>query len=198
MMVTVELVRRDIAGARTVKAVPSGPRIQHEPVVLPEGASGINTCVGHQDDGWHAPPPVSLSDGTRLQLFKDGEALLAAYKAIEAAERIIFLEVYIFAGDDTGQAFADLLCAKARQGVRVYVIYDSLGCAGTSSRPMFRRMRRAGVRLQQFHPMLPWECNFGWRPFNRDHRKLLVIDRRIAGIGGLNIGAEYAGSWVVR
>lgn len=46
--------------------------------------------------------------------------------------------------------------------------------------------------------MRPWECRCSWRPFNRDHRKLLVIDNDIAGMGGLNVGAEYAGSWVIR
>ena len=55
---------------------------------------------------------------------------------------------------------------------------------------MFEQMQRAGVRLAEFHPIRPWDCTFGWRPFNRDHRKLLVIDDDIAGIGGLNVGAR--------
>ena len=142
------------------------------------------------------PPPVFLSDGTQLQLHKDGEALHAAYQAIQAARELICLEVYIFASDATGRAFAELLCRKARQGVRTHVIYDSFGSLH-ADRQMFRQMRQSGVRLVEFHPLAPWECRFNWRPFNRDHRKLLVIDGVVAGIGGLNIGAEYAGSWVV-
>jgi cardiolipin synthase len=59
-------------------------------------------------------------------------------------------------------------------------------------------MAAAGVRLAAFHPVVPWECKFSWRPWNRDHRKLLVIDNDLGGTGGLNIGANYAGSWVVR
>src|SRR5436309_7932652 len=58
-------------------------------------------------------------------------------------------------------------------------------------------MQRAGVRVEEFHPIRPWEGRFSWRPANRDHRKLLVIDDEIAWLGGLNIGAEYAGSWVM-
>jgi cardiolipin synthase len=139
---------------------------------------------------------VTLSDGTQLQLYKDGEGLRAAYDAIQSARELICLEVYIFASDPTGRAFADLLCAKAREGLRVYVIYDSFGSMG-ADRDMFRRMRAAGVRVQAFHPILPWETRYSWRPVNRDHRKVLVIDGRIAGIGGLNVGDEYAGSWVV-
>lgn len=157
---------------------------------------GLNTHPGSEDDGWAMPPPVRLSDGTQIQLYKDGEGLQAAYNAIKAARELICLEVYIFSSDETGRAFADLLCARAREGLRVYVIYDSFGSM-YSDRGMFRQMRRAGVRLQEFHPMLPWETRFSWRPVNRDHRKVLVIDGKAAGIGGLNIGAEYAGSWVV-
>ena len=157
---------------------------------------GINARPGSEDDGWVVPPPVELSDGTRLQLYKDGEALRAAFEAIKSARELICLEVYIFSSDSTGQAFANLLCEKARQGVRVYVIYDSFG-SFTFDRSMFRRMRQAGIRLQEFHPVLPWETRYSWRLVNRDHRKILVIDGQIAGIGGLNVGNEYAGGWVV-
>src|SRR5437588_1929938 len=157
---------------------------------------GVNVQPGSADDGWLSPPPVTLSDGSEVQLFKDGEGLAAAYRAIQSAQRYIALEVYIFARDETGRTFADLLSQKARQGVRVYVIYDSFGSIN-SDRAMFKRMRQSGVRVQAFHPIRPWECLFSWRPFNRDHRKLLVIDDHIAGLGGLNIGNEYAGPWIV-
>jgi len=114
------------------------------------GASpGVNIAPGSDDDGWVVPPPVQLSDGTTIQLFKDGEALHAAYEAIRRAKRRICLEVYIFASDDTGHAFADLLAAKARQGVRVFLIYDSFGSIDTD-RNLFLNMRRAGVDIRAF------------------------------------------------
>ena len=159
-------------------------------------SSGVNIAPGSDDDGWVVPKPVKLHDGTRIQLYKDGEALHAAYEAIRQARHQICLEVYIFASDSTGRAFADLLCAKAMEGVRVYVIYDSAGSL-QADRDMFEKMRRAGVCLEEFHPVWPWRCQYSWRPFNRDHRKLLVIDQHVGGMGGLNIGREYAGSWVV-
>src|ERR1700761_2393190 len=90
-------------------------------------SSGINVGPGSDDDGWIVPPPITLQDGTRVQLFKDGEALHAAFDAIKHAKRRICLEAYIFADDSTGRAFADLLTQKAKEGVRVYVIYDSFG-----------------------------------------------------------------------
>jgi len=162
----------------------------------PVEAVGINLRPGPEDDGWLTPPAVELADGTRLQLYKDGEALRAAYDAIKNARRLICLEVYIFSSDETGRAFADLLCEKARQGVAVYVIYDDFGSIGADPQ-MFKRMRQSGVHLALFHPLRPWKCQFSWRPINRDHRKLVVIDDQIAGLGGLNIGNEYAGSWIV-
>src|SRR6476620_10563869 len=100
-------------------------------------SSGVNISPGSDDDGWVVPPPVMLSDGTRVQLHKAGEALHAAYQAIERARHRVCLEVYIFADDPTGRAFADLLCAKARQGVSVYVLYDSFGSMSTD-REMFQ------------------------------------------------------------
>jgi len=171
------------------------------PGMHPQGESGASTGLniepGSNDDGWVVPDPVTLGDGTLVQLYKDGEALHAAYEAIKAARTRVCLEMYIFASDATGRAFADLLCEKARQGLRVYVIYDSFGSIASDSM-MFDKMRRAGVRVQEFHPFWPWEGKFSWRPVNRDHRKLLVIDDDVAGLGGLNLAGEYAGSWVVK
>lgn len=157
--------------------------------------TGLNLAPGSEDDGWEHPPPVRLDDGSEIQLYKDGEALYAALEAIRAARRRIYLEVYIFANDETGQIFKDALAQKAREGVEVYLIYDDFGSLKTPRRA-FLNLRDAGVRIRVFHPMRPWECKFSWRPFNRDHRKLLVIDDELAGLGGLNIGREYAGSWV--
>lgn len=166
-------------------------------------STGLNISPGSDDDGWIVPHPIRLADGSRVQLFKDGEALRAAYEAIQRAKKRICLEVYIFADDTTGHAFGELLAAKALEGVKVYCIYDSFGSFGVQQLwkekpPIFEKMRRSGVRLAEFHPGRPWEGRFGWRPLNRDHRKLLVVDDDIGGLGGLNVGGEYAGSWVVQ
>lgn len=187
----------DVALARLEKLhIPSRPTAAFcDAAKFSPESAGVNVRPGPSDDGWETPTPVVLSDHTRIVLFKDGEGLKAAYDAIKEARRFICLEVYIFASDETGRAFADLLCEKARQGVHVYLIYDSFGSIG-SDRAMFKRMRQAGVRVQVFHPIRPWKCQFSWRPYNRDHRKLLVIDDEVAGLGGLNIGNEYAGPWI--
>ncbi|HTL30675.1 MAG TPA: phospholipase D-like domain-containing protein [Tepidisphaeraceae bacterium] len=185
-----------IASPTSPDAAKRDPRVLDSPNRRAGASPGVNIAPGSDDDGWIVPPPVVLQDGTAIQLYKDGEALHAAYNAIANAERRICLEVYIFADDDTGKAFADLLIKKAQQGLFVYVIYDSFGSM-QSNRQMFRDMQRFGVRMRQFHPIRPWECQYGWRPANRDHRKLLVVDDQLAGMGGLNVGREYAGSWVI-
>src|SRR5690349_2134141 len=67
-------------------------------------STGLNISPGSDDDGWIVPHPIRLADGSRVQLYKDGEALHAAYEAIKHAKKRICLEVYIFADDTTGRA----------------------------------------------------------------------------------------------
>jgi hypothetical protein len=160
----------------------SGPALLHDLADAPH-AHGLNVGPG-EEDGWVTPPPVELADGTRLYLYKDGEGLRAGLGAIAAAKRRICLEMYIFANDATGRAYADLLARRARDGLAVYLIYDSFGSVGSAE--LIDKMRAAGVRVAEFHPMLPWRGKYGWRLFSRDHRKLLVCDDRVAGLGGIN------------
>ena len=167
------------------------------PSRLGEAGTSAGECIdiGCVDGGWTTPPPVTLEDGTRIRLFKDGQGLTAALEGIESAREQICLETYIFHSDATGHAFADALSEKARAGLRVFVIYDSFGSIESDPR-MFQSMRNAGVHLAEFHPIRPWDTSHSWRPMNRDHRKLLVIDNRIAGLGGLNIGSEYGSGFL--
>lgn len=172
----------------------------HPPLVtvpsdtLPPPEAGLNIIPGAADDGWHTPPPVTLSDGTVVRLYKDGECLRAWLDAIRVAKRRILLEIYILRNDATGRVFTDALIERARAGVAVYFIYDSQGTG--YSNPLLQEMKQAGIRVGEFHPLLPWRCRYSWRPWNRDHRKVLVVDDVIGGVGGLNIGDEYAGLWV--
>lgn len=172
---------------------------RHPPCKSRLGESG--TVRGSQiepgsiEADWVTPPSVTLHGGTSVRLFKDGQGLTAALAAIRAAKSQVCLEVYIFHSDDTGRAFADALAAKATSGVRVFVIYDSFGSID-SDPSMFQQMRDAGVRLSEFHPLRPWDCKHTWRPGSRDHRKLLVIDGNIVGLGGLNVGAEYGSGFL--
>ena len=187
--------RRHFLTARTTGPHPTGPKRRLRDL-LRKNEVGINVPPADLDDGWVTPPPVTLADGSQVTLWKDGEALKRGYDAIAEAKHLVCFEFYTWNADSTGRAFAELLMKKARDGVRVYCIYDSFGVLGGNDRQMFRDMRRAGVKVAEFHPLRPWDGNYSWRPFIRDHRKMVAVDDHYAGIGGLNIADPYAGAWV--
>src|SRR5215471_13632102 len=131
--------------------------------------------------------PVS---GNSIRLLKDGPENFPAWlEAIASARQYIYFETYIFKSDRTGQQFADALCARAREGVQVRVLYDWLGSFGTSSR-LWRRMREAGVQIRCFNPF-DWSSPLGW--VHRDHRKTVSVDGRVAFVSGLCVGDAWAG-----
>jgi cardiolipin synthase len=111
-------------------------------------------------------------------------------EAIESAEKWIHFETYIIHEDESGRHFADLLSAKAREGVKVRLIYDWVGSVLNASRTFWRKLAAAGVEVRGFNrPSL--SSPFGWA--NRDHRKLLSVDGRVAYISGLCIGQQWVG-----
>jgi cardiolipin synthase len=139
----------------------------------------------------NADSPLVL--GNRLVLLQDGPATYQAmFAAIRKAKDHINLETYIFADDDIGRQFADLLLQRQAAGIQVNLIYDSVGCLNTP-REFFERLEAAGIRVLEFNPVNPLAGKKKeWLLNNRDHRKLLVIDGRIAFIGGINISESYS------
>jgi len=128
--------------------------------------------------------------GNALTLHTDSaRALKAMLALIGEAERWVHFENYIIRDDATGSRFADALSERAREGVRVRVLYDALGSWSTSG-AYWNRLRRAGAEVRAFNPF------FHGRPFHllrRDHRKLVVVDGDRAMVGGLCIGDAWAG-----
>src|SRR5689334_20765184 len=98
--------------ARRLQTKLANPGVTRRRAASAGASPGINIEPGCDDDGWVVPDPITLADGSKIQLYKDGEALHAAYEAIKLAKHRICLEVYIFHSDDTGQAFAELLSKK--------------------------------------------------------------------------------------
>src|SRR5512140_3544921 len=128
--------------------------------------------------------------GHRVRLlFGGGEAYPAMLEAIASARVEVLLETYIWASDGNGRRVVDAVCIKAQEGVRVRCIIDGAGSFGFSGDDL-DRMRASGVLLSVFHPVGPWRRRWGWQV--RDHRKLLVIDSRVAFAGGMNLGDDYA------
>lgn len=135
--------------------------------------------------------PPTVANHSRLLV--DGcEAFTAMESAMGAAAQEIHAMFYIWKADDTGRQWRDLLIEKARQGVRVRVLVDAVG-SPRLHRMLVRPLRRAGACVSTFLParFWPWSPTFNFR----NHRKLLVVDRRVAFLGGMNVGDEYAGAW---
>jgi cardiolipin synthase A/B len=125
-----------------------------------------------------------LREGNRLVLLKDGPNTYDDWLAeISRAERWVHLENYIFRADEVGHRFAEVLCEKAAEGVRVRVLYDWFGCLDTP-RAFWRRLRSAGVEVGAVNPPM---LGAPLGVVRRDHRKLLAVDGTYASTGGVCI-----------
>ena len=131
--------------------------------------------------------------GNKLVLLQDGpNTYKAMFKAISEARDHINLETYIFEDGEIGEKFAALLIKKQTEGVQVNLIYDSVGNINTPQ-AFFERMSAAGIQRLEFNPVNPVKLKKAeWLLNNRDHRKLLVVDGRIAFLGGINISEVYS------
>ena len=127
--------------------------------------------------------------GNKVEIFTDGHSKFDALIAdMESAKEYIHLQYYIFTDDNTGTRVAETLMRKAREGVKVRVIYDHIGSINTKSK-FFRRMTEAGVAVYPFFrvtfPIFATRINW------RNHRKIAIIDGKVGYIGGMNIADRY-------
>jgi cardiolipin synthase len=137
---------------------------------------------------------VPFVEGNHVKLLVDGPQTIAAIReSIATAQHHIHVETYIFADDQVGRAFRDLLIERRRAGVEVRVIYDAVGSVTTPGE-FFDVMRRTGIEVLEFRPLDPVHTPLPWRVNNRDHRKLVVVDGHTAFTGGINISSTYAAS----
>lgn len=165
-------------------------------------------CSHAEDRGLHALPedmpyPRLLSylqnDGgcyftrdNNARIFTDGLDMFASMKEdIRNAKKHIHLLYYIFRNDALGLDIVRLLTQKAKEGVQVRVMYDSLGSM-LSIGSMFRPLVEAGGEVQAFSPLF-FSLSSHLRLNYRNHRKITVIDGEIGYVGGMNIGVEYLG-----
>ena len=110
-------------------------------------------------------------------------------KEINAAEKYIHMQYYIFRSDSWGIKFLDLLCEKAKSGVEVRLQVDGMG--NFISKEYIHKLRKNGVQFEEFFPSIIKKINLSSN--YRNHRKILLIDGKWGYLGGFNIGKEYAG-----
>lgn len=128
-----------------------------------------------------------LSSLYALKIYSNGrDKFSALFKAIENAKETIFLEYYIIREDSLGQAIKTLLIKKANEGVKIFLLYDGMGNFFNSKAFLsFEGIENIWVSV--FIPPRFIRLNY------RCHRKICIIDNRLAFIGGFNIGIEYMG-----
>lgn len=127
--------------------------------------------------------------GNRATLYRYGSDFFPALlEAIPQAVSSICLEFYTINDDETGRRVADALSAASARGVRVYLLYDYIGCFDTPA-AFFKKLSRAGICCRAFNP--PFRKGLSWFD-KRDHRKLVVIDGWCVFTGGMNIADVYS------
>lgn len=117
------------------------------------------------------------------------EAWRAMKQAIASAKKSIYWEIYTFADDEIGHSFFDILEQKAREGVDVKIIIDSLGTFWFA-KPRVESLKAAGVELLFFYERKKKYRGWWKRMWSRTHRKILVVDGQIGFIGGVNVKKE--------
>jgi cardiolipin synthase len=134
---------------------------------------------------------AALVTGNRVRLLEDGRENYPAWlAAIRGATDHVHFENYFIQDDEVGREFAEAFLARAREGVRVRVIYDWLGGFGKASRRFWRSLRAAGVEVRAYNPP-QLSSPLGW--ISRDHRKTLVVDGTVGFVTGLCVGRMWAG-----
>lgn len=129
--------------------------------------------------------------GNRVDLLIDGDATFESiFRGIEDAEEYILVQFFIVKDDSLGRALKDRLVTKAKEGVRVHFLYDEIGSKRLPAR-YTRELRDAGAEVYAFNtrkgPRNRFQLNF------RNHRKVVIVDGKVAWIGGHNVGDEYLG-----
>ncbi len=134
---------------------------------------------------------VPFLDGNRLELFTDGYSTFdAIMDEIDKAQQYVLVQFFVVHDDGLGQRLKDHLILMAKQGVKIFFLYDEVG-SHTTSRGFWDEMRAAGIQVAPFLTTKGkgnrFQLNF------RNHRKIVVVDGHTAFVGGHNVGDEYLG-----
>jgi len=163
---------------------PSGAAPQHDET----WKQSLSTRMAWLADRFGALP---LSRGNHVDFYHDGppayEAMLAA---IRSAKHHVHLQTFIFEPDDAGAEFLDALARKAREGVKVRLMYDAMGSHRLHRRSLLDFLTAGGLS-SPFLPLNPFRRRLQINM--RNHRKILVVDGDVGFVGGLNVGDEYLG-----
>ena len=135
---------------------------------------------------------ITITENNAVTLLPNGEEKFRdMFSAIKQAKSSVHLEYFNFRNDSIASALFDLLAEKAEQGVKVRALFDAFGNA-SNNRPLskknIKKLRERGIEIYKYDPM-----RFPWIDYalHRDHRKIVVIDGKIAYTGGMNVADYY-------
>jgi len=149
-------------------------------VLAPELARGLEALVS-----------MRFTPGNKASLLVDGQATFdAIFEGIDSAKAYLLVQFFIVKDDELGKAFKARLIAAANRGVRVYFLYDEVGSHALPKKYR-QELREASVQILPFKTTKGaknrFQINF------RNHRKIVIVDGRVAFVGGHNVGDEYLG-----
>lgn len=158
---------------------------------LPDNACSEYGIFRYLETGAKAP----CFQCRNARYFELGEHMFKALlEDISNAKKYIFMEFFIInENDKMWRELLSVLTAKAKSGVEVRIIYDAMGCLSIIKGDFVERMEKHGIRCCTFAPLVPFLSTYH---NNRDHRKMVIIDGRLAYTGGVNIADEYINSKV--
>jgi len=138
----------------------------------------------------------ALTTNNSVKLLINGENKFPeVLKALREAKHFIHIEYYIYEDGEVARAIEEVLVQKAREGVAIRFIYDDFG-SRSSRRKVVRRLRAAGIKIFPFYKMTL--LALGIRVNYRNHRKIIVVDSRVAFVGGINISDRYVNNSSVK
>ena len=134
-------------------------------------------------------PLADIYKGTSSHFFPSGEELFADMREeLMQAEKFIFLEYFIIEPGELWDGILEILSDKALGGVDVRVLYDDIGCMKTLPASYELTLEKMGIKASRFSKVNPRISSVH---HNRDHRKICIIDGRVAYTGGVNVADEY-------
>ena len=132
---------------------------------------------------------ASAHTDTSVKYFNSGEDFFPDFcNSLENAKKFIFLEFFIIDIDESWVKICNILEAKVKEGVEVRLMYDGFGSTTVATKKYQQYLKEKGIDTHIFMPLIPF---FSVHLNNRDHRKIAVIDGKIAYTGGLNLTNEY-------
>lgn len=145
-------------------------------------AAGIATYINNYSQ-------YPMYENTDIVYYDTGaKGLEAQLTELKKAEKFIFMEYHAIENASSWQSIEKILVDKAEKGVEVRVFYDDAGSIGFINRDFAKRLESLGIHCRVFNPFIP-----GLNIFlnNRDHRKITVVDGKVAFTGGYNLAEEY-------